>query len=309
MNKAELVSKATLAFGKTKFKLQKHSPEILIVTGIVGTVVSAVMACKATLSVPEIVEEHKDALNEVHENPGNLPVEQIRKETAMVFVRTGAKFVKVYAPSVILGSLSIASILASNDILRKRNVALGAAYATLNQSFNEYRNRVIERFGDKVDKELKYGLQTKKVETTEVDPETGKEKKKKEAIEISSGVLASPYAKFFDESSRCWEKDAELNLMFLRREQAYWNDKLRARGYVFLNEVYERLDIPTTRAGQCVGWIYNPDRPNGDNYIDFGMYDITREPTRDFVNGLERVILLDFNVDGVILDKIEENQW
>ena len=97
--------------------------------------------------------------------------------------------------------------------------------------------------------------------------------------------------------------------MFLRREQAYWNDKLRARGYVFLNEVYERLDIPTTRAGQCVGWIYNPDRPNGDNYIDFGMYDITREPTREFVNGLERVILLDFNVDGVILDKIEENQW
>lgn len=309
MNKAELISKATLAFGKTKFKLQKHSPEILIVTGIVGTVVSAVMACKATLSVPEIVEEHKDALNEVHENPENLPVEQVRKETAMVFVRTGAKFVKVYAPSVILGSLSIASILASNDILRKRNVALGAAYATLNQSFNEYRNRVIERFGDKVDKELKYGLQSKKVEVTEVDPETGKEKKKKETIEISSGVPASPYAKFFDESSRCWEKDAELNLMFLRREQVYWNDKLRARGYVFLNEVYERLDIPTTRAGQCVGWIYNPDRPNGDNYIDFGMYDITREPTREFVNGLERVILLDFNVDGVILDKIEENQW
>lgn len=309
MNKAELVSKATLAFGKAKFKLQKHSPEILIVTGIVGTVVSAVMACKATLNVPEIVEEHKDALNEVHENPENLPVEQVRKETAMVFVRTGAKFVKVYAPSVILGSLSIASILASNDILRKRNVALGAAYATLNQSFNEYRNRVIERFGDKVDKELKYGLQSKKVEVTEVDPETGKEKKKKETIEISNGVVASPYAKFFDESSRCWEKDAELNLMFLRREQAYWNDKLRARGYVFLNEVYERLDIPTTRAGQCVGWIYNPDRPNGDNYIDFGMYDITREPTREFVNGLERVILLDFNVDGVILDKIEENQW
>lgn len=309
MNKAELVSKATLAFGKTKFKLQKHSPEILIVTGIVGTVVSAVMACKATLNVPEIMEEHKDALNEVHENPENLPVEQVRKETAMVFVRTGVKFVKVYAPSVILGSLSIASILASNDILRKRNVALGAAYATLNQSFNEYRNRVIERFGDKVDKELKYGLQSKKVEVTEVDPETDKEKKKKETIEISNGVVASPYAKFFDESSRCWEKDAELNLMFLRREQAYWNDKLRARGYVFLNEVYERLDIPTTRAGQCVGWIYNPDRPNGDNYIDFGMYDITREPTREFVNGLERVILLDFNVDGVILDKIEENQW
>lgn len=308
MNKAELISKATLAFGKTKFKLQKHSPEILIVTGIVGTVVSAVMACKATLSVPEIVEEHKDALNEVHENPENLPAEQVRKETAMVFVRTGAKFAKVYAPSVILGGLSIASILASNDILRKRNVALGAAYATLNQSFNEYRNRVIERFGDKVDKELKYGLQSKKVEVTEVDPETGKEKKK-ETIEISNGVVASPYAKFFDESSRCWEKDAELNLMFLRREQAYWNDKLRARGYVFLNEVYERLDIPTTRAGQCVGWIYNPDRPNGDNYIDFGMYDITREPTREFVNGIERVILLDFNVDGVILDKIEENQW
>lgn len=316
MNKLAIMNKASNLMGKTGLKLKKYSPEILVVAGVVGTVASAVMACKATLKVNDILKETKESIDSIHEcaadtslvESGRYSPEDAKKDLAIVYAQTGLKFVKLYGPSVILGALSITSILASNNILRKRNIALGAAYATLDQSFKDYRKRVVDRFGEAVDRELKYNIKAQKIEEMETDPETGKQKKVKKTIEVSDGQFVSPYARFFDESSRYFEKNPELNLMFLRAEQNFANDRLKARGYVFLNEIYERLGIPTTKAGQVVGWIYDPKNGKGDNYIDFGIYDMNREKVRDFVNGYERVILLDFNVDGDILNEIETHQ-
>lgn len=316
MKKLAIVNTVTTSFHKTGLKLKKHSPEILVAAGVIGTVTSAVMACKATLKVNDILTDAKDQLNTIHEcvsDPqmkGKYTEEDAKKDTTIVYTQTGVKLVKLYGPSVALGVLSITSILASNNILRKRNVALAAAYTTIDKSFKEYRNRVIERFGKEVDRELKYNIKKQKVEETVTDPETGKEKKVKKTIDVAGPELASPYARFYDDGCNSWEKDAEANLFFLRAEQNLANDRLRARGYLFLNEVYERLGIPTTKAGQVVGWIYDPENPDhqGDNYVDFGIYDINREKSRDFVNGYERVILLDFNVDGDILDQIESHR-
>lgn len=316
MNKLAIMNKASNLMGKTGLKLKKYSPEILVVAGVVGTVASAVMACKATLKVNDILEESKKQIDTIHEcaadasrvESGRYSPEDAKKDLTVVYAQTGLKFVKLYGPSVILGALSITSILASNNILRKRNVALGAAYAALDQGFKDYRKRVVDRFGEEVDRQLKYNLKTEKIEEKVTDPETGKEKKVKSTIEISDGMFVSPYARFFDEGSRYFEKNPEMNLMFLRAEQNFANDRLRARGYLFLNEVYERLGIPTTKTGQVVGWIYDPKNGKGDNYVDFGIYDMHREKVRDFVNGYERVVLLDFNVDGDILDLIETHQ-
>lgn len=316
MNKAEIVKTVSGKVGRAGLKLKKYSPEILVVVGVVGVVSSAVMACKATTKAGDILEEAREKLDNIHEaeelgkvRDVDYTLEDAKKDTTIVYVQTGLKFAKLYGPSVILGALSITSILASNNILRKRNVALGAAYAAIDKSFKEYRGRVVERFGDAVDRELKYNIKAQKIDDIEVDPETGKEKKVKKTINVvGSDLECSPYAKFFDEGSEYYEKDPERNLFFLRAEQNYANDKLRARGYLTLNEVYERLGIPTTKAGQIVGWVYDLDKPNGDNYVDFGIYDIYREKNRDFVNGYERSILLDFNVDGDILDLISSHQ-
>ena len=307
--KKELVKTVSSSFNKMGFQLKKHSPEILVVAGVVGTVVSTVMACKATTKVSEILENSKNVIDSIHDCQANEAMadqytpEDAKKDLAIVYIQTGLKLAKLYAPAVTLGTLSIASILASNNILRKRNVALAAAYATVDKTFKEYRNRVIERFGEQVDKELRYNIKAKKIEKTVVG-ENGKEKKVKETIQVAEIPGCSDYAKFFDSSSNAWEENAEYNLMFLKAEQNYANDRLKARGYLFLNEVYERLGIPPTKAGQIVGWVYDPDNPNhnGDNYVDFGLYNIHKEKTRDFVNGYEEVILLDFNVDGPILD-------
>ena len=308
MNMNNIVNSATKTFHRIGFKIKKHSPEILLVTGITGVVTSAVMACKATTKVDAIVEESKNTIDLIHEGmeTGNIrgveyTEEDGKKDIAIVYVRTGVKFAKLYGPSVLLGLTSIGCILASNNIIHKRNVALSAAYTAIDKSFKGYRSRVIERFGESMDRELRYNIKTQEVKETVVDEETGKKKTVKSTVSVVDPNTHSDYAKFFDEYCAGWTKDAEYNLMFLRQQQNYANELLKSRGHLFLNEVYDMLGIDRTKAGNIVGWIYDEEHPIGDNFVDFGIYVLDNEKARDFVNGRERSILLDFNVDGDIL--------
>lgn len=312
MNKTELMNMLTRKIHKVGFELKKHSPEILVTAGVVGTVATTVMACKATTKAGDILDEfnsNMDDINKVVEMGKEEYTEDVmKKDIAIVYIQTGVKFAKLYAPSVVLGALSITSILAGHNILRKRNVALAAAYATIDKSFKEYRGRVVERFGKELDHELRYNIKAKEFEEVQTD-DKGKEKVVKNTVQVSELNEISDYAKFFDEGCNGWTKDPEANLLFLKKQQTYANNRLKANGYLFLNEVYEMLGIPRTKAGQVVGWIYDEKNPVGDNYVDFGIYDTNKNTkwanaNKDFVNGYERSILLDFNVDGDILNNI-----
>ena len=307
MTKVELFNTVTRTFHKAGFQLKKHSPEILVVTGVVGTVVSAVMACKATLKVNAVLEEPKVDIDRIHEatekgvTSAGVPysVEDSKKDLTIVYAQTGLKLVKLYAPAIILGGLSLASILTSHNILHKRNVALAAAYATVDKGFKEYRGRVVERFGDALDRELKYNIKAKEIEETVVK-EDGTEETVKKTVNVATVNTESDYARFFDETCTAWTKDPEDNLVFLKCQESYANDMLRKRGHLFLNEVYDMLGMQRSRAGQHVGWVY--DTESGDGYVSFGIYDVHNEQKRLFVNGYERSILLDFNVDGDIYE-------
>lgn len=309
MRKLKIMDNVSRKFHRVGFQIKKHSPEILLVAGVAGTVVSAVMACKATLKVNEVLDETKENIDKVHtavekgHNEAGSPYdfEDSKKDLALVYTQTGLKLVKLYGPAIALGALSITSILASNNIMRKRNVALAAAYATVDKSFKEYRGRVIERFGKDLDRELKFNIKAKEIEERVVD-EDGNEKTVKKTIHVVDPNTYSEYARFFDEYCAGWEKNAEYNLMFLKQQQNYANDLLRTRGHLFLNEVYDMLGIKRTQAGQIVGWVYDENNEVGDNFVDFGIFDLHNEHARDFVNGRERSILLDFNVDGNVLE-------
>lgn len=309
-------NKMTRFVGKAKFGVKKHSPEILVVAGIAGIVTSTIMACKATTKLSSIMEQSKKEIATIkhaveHSDSLTLPDGQTytkkdgQKDLTIVYAHTGLKLAKLYAPSVILGALSITCVVSSNNILRKRNAALAAAYATVDNSFKNYRKNVVERFGEELDKELKYNIKAKEVEETVTD-ENGKENKIKKTVHVADPNGYSEYARFFDDGCSNWQKDAEHNLWYLKQQQNWANDKLKCEGFLFLNDVYDMLGIPKTKAGQIVGWMYKPEDHNhkGDNFVDFGIFDINKEVNRDFVNGYERVILLDFNVDGPIYDKI-----
>jgi len=312
MNITNLQNNLTRTFHRVGFQLKKHSPEIMVVAGVAGAVASTVMACKATLKLETVIEKTKSNVNEVYEaleNPELAPEdytpEIAKKDIAIFYAKGGLEIARLYAPSVILGGLSIASILTSHNMMRKRNIALAAAYSIVDKGFKDYRGRVVERFGEALDRELKYNLKVEEVKETVVDEETGKKKTVKTNIETIDGIdHYSDYARFFDDGCAGWQKDAEANLYFLKRQQDWANEKLKAEGHLFLNDVYKMLGIPATKAGQIVGWVYDEKHPTGDNYIDFGIYDLHKLNSRDFVNGYEKTILLDFNVDGNILNLI-----
>ena len=311
--KTELVNKVTRSLHKVGFKFKKHSPEILVVTGVIGVVTSTVMACKATTKVNDIVTESKETINKIHDCVGKglhtsdgeeYTQEVANKDLAIVYTQTAWKFVKLYGPSVLIGAASIGCMVGSNRILRKRNVALAAALTTVEKSFKDYRGRVIDRFGKDLDRELRFGIKAKEIKEKVID-ENGNETTVTKTVEVVDPNTAhSLYSIVFCEGNTGWTKNAELNKAFLIQQQNWANDKLRLRGYLTLNEVYEMVGAPTTAYGQIAGWVYTEDSSVGDNFVDFGIFDVTNEKACDFVNGRERSIILDFNCIGNILEYI-----
>lgn len=309
LNKTEIMTTLTRTFNRTGLKLKKYSPEILMAAGAVGVVTSGVMACKATLKVEEIVDDAKQKIDMIHDVSANPDMaekyseEDSKKDLAIVYTQTAWKFVKLYGPSVALGAASLGCMIGSNRILSKRNAALAAAYAAVDKSFKDYRGRVLERFGKQMDRELMYGIKAQEVEETTTD-ENGKEVTTKSTVEVMDPNAYSPYSIIFDDGNDGWDPDPERTKFFLIQQQNWANERLKARGHLFLNEVYDMLGAKRTKAGAQVGWVYDEKNTTGDNYVDFGIFDIRNPKTRDFVNGHEKVIVLDFNVDGVILDMI-----
>ena len=306
--KQEIINKATRLLSSTQYQVKKHSPEILMVAGIAGTIVGTVLACKATTKVSEIIEEQNKNIEDVHtcleEKPNEYTEEDSKKDLTIIYAQTGVKLFKLYAPAIGVMALSFASIIAGHKVLKKRNIAIAAAYAAIDKGFKQYRKNVIEEFGEGVDQQMRFGLKAKEIKKKDKDGKTVKETEYYIDPEGNPLDNISEYARFFDASSENFAKDPEYNMMFLRRQQDYANEMLKSRGHLFLNEVYDLLDIPRSKAGQVVGWVYDKNgNTKGDNYVDFGLYR-NDQGTRRFVNGLEYNILLDFNVDGVIYDLI-----
>lgn len=310
-------------------KIWKHSPTILVVAGSIGVTVGAVMACKATLKVNEVLESTNNDLeriHDIHERIVNDPdckeasqysEEDYRRDLVITYSKAALNLGKLYGPSLAVGALSIISIFASHNILSGRHAASLAACATTEKIFSEYRRRVVDDLGRDADMKYRYGIHKEEVEIPEIDKKgnpkldkDGNPKVKKETrnvIDDFNPNQHSEFARLFDELSTEYEKDSEYNKHFLLCQQNLANQKLKTKGYLFLNEVYEALGLLPSRAGQAVGWVYEADNVKGDNYVDFGIFDVypgDRSGKSAFINGAERAILLDFNVDGNILDRV-----
>lgn len=295
--------------GRAMTKVNKKSPEIFIGVGVAGVVTSCVMACKATLKLQDILNEYAETEEKINEVLANEELqekyseEDAANDLRIMRIKTAVNVGKLYLPAVAVGAVSIGCILRSHQISKNRYDALSAAYVTIDASYKKYRKRVAERFGTEIEKELRYDVRTQEISNTTKD-ENGNEVVTTEMAKISGVDGYSDYARFFDESCIAYQKDPGYNLTFLKAQQAHANNILKARGILFLNEVYEMLDIPKTKAGQVVGWRYDSDNTMGDNYVDFGIYDMDRERVRAFVNGHEPTILLDFNVDGNVWEQM-----
>lgn len=290
---------------RTGFEMKKHSPEIFIVVGIVGVVTSTVLACKATMKVSDVAKESKKEIDDIKDDTTKTEKE-ISRELTVAYVKTGVRFAKLYAPSVAIGVLSLTAIVASNQILHKRNLALAAAYTALDKGYTEYRSRVADRFGEEAEREIRYNIHKEKVEETVTD-ENGKTKKVKKEIEVVDD-LTSPYSVYFDNQSSYFEDNPQYNQMFLKARESYANQILSSRGHLFLNEVYDMLGLDRTVEGQTIGWVYDKNNPKRHNCVDFGIFNLHAKVNRDFANGFTPIVLLDFNVDGNIMNEFVNKQ-
>lgn len=310
--KTELMQKLSRSVHKAGFKIKQHSPEILVTVGVIGTVTSVVMACKATLKVNDIIEEAGETIDKIHDSvaqqkhtaDGEEYTQEIaNRDLAIVYGQTAWKFAKLYGPSVLVGVVSIGCLVGSTIILRKRNIALAATVTALDTSFREYRGRLIERFGEDLDRELRFNIKAKEIEETVVDEEGNETVIKKVVHEIDPNAH-SMYSVFFDDGNIGWSKNAELNKVFLIQQQEAANLRLNTEGWLSLNEVYKMIGAPQTAYGQFAGWVYSDDPDSGDNFVSFGIFDNENEKARDFINLREKTILLDFNCIGNVLPYI-----
>lgn len=297
-------------FNTCKVKLDKNAPAILVVTGVIGMIGATVLACRATIKAKDIKEDTRAQLevidacekegrtiNDDNEEVSYSP-EEAKADRKVVKVKAWLRYGKIFAPAVLLGTVSIGAILFGHNILNRRYISLGSAYTALDKAYAEYRNRVADKYGEEAEKDIRYGYGTEDKKTE--DPELAET-----PLSPERKLDCSPYARFFDSSCHDWTKDAEQNLYFLRLQQARWNRVLEEEGRVMLNDVYKSLGFDLTREGQRMGWLRDKDHPN--TYIDFGIYDIDKPRNRAFVDGYENVILLDFNITGNVIDSFPTN--
>ena len=276
--------------GRAGLVLSKHAPTILTAAGTAGFIGTTILASKATLKVEETISEETALLVKVHEahEAGKLEDKDALHDKVILYTRMTTKLAKLYAPALILGAASIVSLATGHGIMLKRNASLAAAYAAVDQAFKTYKKKIESKFG-------KEAVLDALVSTPQED--LTKDEMTLEAVTAVDGV--SPYGVIFDEDNVNWSADEDLAKLHLDCQQQYANDILQTRGHIFLNEVYKMLGFPHTPAGAVTGWV----KGQGDDFVDFNIFDGMFEG--EDKNG--RTVTkwaLDFNVDGVMYDKI-----
>lgn len=293
----------TNGLNKLGFGLRKNAPEIMVGAGVVGVLAAGVLACRATIKAMPVIDEHKKKVQAVREYE-DLDEKARDRSIAKVYFQTGTELAKLYAPPILIGTAAIASFLGSHKIMKDRNIATAAYAAALGKTLTGYRKKMAEKLGE--DKEKEIWMEQKKDEAISVKEEEKKlssEGEKKRNHKLNG---YSYYARIFDCGNPGWEDNPEFTSYYLRAAQKSLNDQLESRGYLFLNEAYKQLGYQPTQEGQRVGWLYDPlNHPK----IDFGLFNlnVSKEEIRaksDFLDGVEQNIVLDFNVDGVIVNKL-----
>lgn len=271
-----------------KFKIKQHQPEICVYGGTTMMAAGTVAGVLATAKVPEVLDKYDDDIFRIKN--GALTGDDQKKALAKNKLQYMSKIGLMYTPAAVLTVGGATTILAGFGIIKRRYAGVAAALATTTDAFVKYRERVVEEYGEEVDYRFKNGI--KKTEEVVVNEDGTSTVVDRVTVETSQ------YAVMFDSNSTEWQPDYTYNFGYLTGLEAYMNTVLSGRGHLFLNEVYDQLGVPRTDAGAVCGWVYKGK--GNDGYVDFGLSDY--EKHKDFLTGLTPDVLLDFNVDGVIVD-------
>ena len=307
--------------------LEEMSPKIKVVVGVAGLVGAGVGACIASTKVKDAMREERKAYEDIRKirnaqkaekNGKTLPEEEavskdvqfvytdkdFSKDILKVTVSFAKKLVKLYGIPFAVAVASICLIFNGTNTLNTRYLAMSASYTTVSKAFEAYRERVKERYGEEVEKDILYGVHTEKVKEEEED-EDGKKKTVTKEIKVADNdpTTCSPYAFIFDERFGEYVNDINMCEKLSSAWQSLMNEELKRKRYLVLNDLYDKFSAPEemyTNESMIIGWRRKKDETN-DGCIDFRIQ-------RIFVTDSDgrRVprILIDPNVEGNIYKKV-----
>ena len=299
----------TKVFKEMKFKCKQNAPEILLGTGIVVGACGVVLACYGTTKIKGIMDSRDQQLNDIEEALAINAVDEdgieysmadAAKDEKIIAAQTTLKIMSAYAPAMLVLGLSTGCILASHNVIKKRNLALSAAYTGLDTSFKAYRARVKKAYGEEAEQDIRLNRTRKTVET-EVTDEKGETKKVEEEV-VEYGRFIDSTMAIFDEENPLWERGIDYNLMILKQAQDYWNNRLQIDGRVFLCDILKELGLEDTKEAHFLGWKYDKEKIYK---IDFGIFTEGYIYKNASVDKVHNIIILDFNVDGDILTNMK----
>lgn len=247
-----------------------EAPAILTGIGIGAVLIGTVEACKASTTLSEIVEEHKEAMEEVNEKAEAVEEEgedfNKGKEKLKVFVKTGKKIVKKYALPATAIAIGVACLVGGNVMLNTRNIALASAANSISSAYEDYRNRVIETFGEEADSKLRRGV--KEVTTEEVGANGRKKKVKKEVSDPTA--KGKGYGRYFTPSNPYWIDDRDQLEFMFNQEQSRANNLFQINRKYTLDKLWERLgfvDGDNCPDSMVMGWVEGV----GDQFINLNV--------------------------------------
>lgn len=290
----------------TRF-IKNNEVELLLGAGILTGVATVIVACVQTTKAEEVLDHMQDDLTQIHNateaaKQGLCDYSQSTRTTDLVgvYARTAFGMIRNYAPAAALGAVSIFCILKAYGIQKRQYAVLMGAYTALDKAYQEYRSRVLKKLGPDADRYFRTGAYEVEIPKLDADGKPTGETEKITVFDDDAGH--SMYAKFFDHHSRSWTPDALSNLTFLRSVQLQMQRQLDTEGCVFLNDVYDMLGMPREPYGQIVGWFKDEGEAK---QIDFGIMEGWKEAMKDHCDPYDKAILLDFNVDGPVWEKLD----
>jgi len=292
-----LITKIGRLIGRGALIVQKHLPTILTAVGITGWVGTTVVSSSNTLKMPDILAEHKNREEEINAKQEFMTSKEFRKAKTQEKLRFCKEVAKNYALPVGMGIASTAAIGFGHASLLDRNAKLLATCASLDKAYKALKAKMQGDIPEEVEKEASE------------EAKEGKEGQERGYL-WEYDPAARPYAVIFDELNPNWYYNPVRRWQFLQDAERLANEKLQSKGHLFLNEVYEILGYSDSQAGAVVGWFINkedllkdPRRAYSDTYVSFGLD--TPEAKR-FRDGDEVGVLLDFNVQGVIFNMLDD---
>lgn len=248
-------------YSRSRQLLKENSPTILTYIGAIGVISTAVLSAKATPKAIKLAEKSKE-----------------EKKTELTKVELVVSVLPAYIPTIAMASGTIFCIFGANVLNKKKQASIMSAYAMLNNYHKNYRNVLIEKYGEEVDEDVQAELARQRCDYHQIGIETPDQK-----------------MKFFDQFSGKYFTRYEREIM---DAEYHLNRNFIMRGYSNLNEFYTFLGLPETEQGEKIGWSCY----DGYCWIDFQhlimtdrddpgeqiyMIDYIFEPTEDYMRDWE----------------------